>query len=282
MTMKIFIHTCPHESLSAAVSEYSFRKFAKKEGVEIETYILSLEKSSSWKMFDGSTVVRNGKEARWDYHSPQAHLPLRFTIADHADDLCLVVDPDVFAIKPYVKALRDLHTKPNVISARPVIGGSQKLGHNSAVMLLDAGSLKDWRTSVVQDLIFNKHCDIQDLIYLKRSPIMPDEVVIEQMPKIFNEYDAINNDTVLMHLTNQNTQPWKTGLSMHGKIIDNKPIEYQSIYKSHPNVTVQSTFFSLLKEAIDEGFIDQEYIVYQIRRGYIRSDIMDEVYKGDD
>jgi len=271
----VLIHTCEHEALSAAVSEYSFRKYLhNNQGIKITTKIISLEDCTSWRNSEFRSIVRNGVEAQWDYHSPQAHLPLRFTISDYAEGVCLVVDPDVFAVRSFLTELLELINSNYVIQARPVQGGSRQIGFNSSVMIVNLAKLDHWNTEFIQRKVFTEKSDIQNLIHLTDPFLCPSNISIGKLDPCWNSYDKLNEDTILLHLTNQFTQPWKTGLPLAGKTIDNKQTNQSSYYQTHPNSHIINYFFNLLNEAVEDDFIDQEFLVYNIRRNFIRPDIL--------
>ena len=274
-TVTVVIHTCEHEALSAAVSEFSFKKnLANEQGIDIKTKILSLEDESSWKNPSFKSVVRNGADLEWDYYSPQAHLPLRFTIGDKVEGPCIVVDPDVFAVRPFLPELIHLINKDFDIQARPVKGGSRTIGYNSSVMILNLNALSHWNTKSIQNKIFEERRDIQKFIHLTDSELCPASCKINELAPRWNSYDKLTEETILLHLTNQSTQPWKTGLCMEGKTIDNRQIEKSSFYQPHPQKCIEKLFFDLLSEAVEADFIDQEFIAYNVRKNFVRPDIL--------
>jgi len=271
----VVIHTCEHEALSAAVSEFSFRKFLSNESsINIKTKIISLEDKSSWRDNGFKSVVRNAEEVEWNYSSPQAHLPLRFTISDYVDGICIVVDPDVFAVRPFLPDLLQILENNFDIQARPVQGGSRKIGYNSSVMIVNLDYLSHWNTESIQRKLFLEKRDIQKFIHLTDSYLCPPNCRIGNLAPCWNSYDKLNDQTILLHLTNQSTQPWKTGLPMAGKIIDNRKVNDSICYKPHPDPYIETFFFNLLREAVETDFIDQEFIAYNIRKNYIRPDIL--------
>lgn len=77
------------------------------------------------------------------------------------------------------------------------------------------------------------------------------------------------------------TQPWKTNLPYKQSHMDNRIISNQddpdAVFLSHPHREIDLLFAKLTADAIDAGAVTEAELSDKIRRGHIRTDILEQV-----
>ena len=90
-----------------------------------------------------------------------------------------------------------------------------------------------------------------DFLRLKPQFLKYHSYQIGTLDHRWNALDTYNHETKQIHYTNLETQPWK--------------------YRNHP---FGSLWFQYFREAIEGGYISQDDISLNIRRSYVRNDIL--------
>ena len=103
--------------------------------------------------------------------------------------------------------------------------------------------------------------------------------LIKPLEEKWNQFDAIDENTKLLHTTQRITQPWKAGLPVDffkdptkkpKPVLGFIPREWirrllgrpsNSHYREHPDPKVKKFFFGHLKAAVAEGYITDETIL---------------------
>lgn len=308
MTTKptVFVHTSCHEIMSGKVAAYSLKRMSSNTD-KFDVKLIELENYPHLMKYHGCRCIRNNREAAWYKDVPQSFLPLRFIVPQLMDyqGKAIVIDPDIFAVSDIYELLeRDMGDK--AILARPIYAKDKIIGHNSSVMLFDCARLKHWNWEQQIDEVFQGKRDLQDWIYLKTEP----RDYLGELEDEWNHYDILNENTKLLHNTNQITQPWKTGLPYRPSRLNNnvqgfdrlklqlisvynnlkqasskkellKSIQKSlwssktpNLYRKHPDQKQETLFFCYLREALLTGFIEEDFLQEQIKQKHIREDIL--------
>ena len=178
----------------------------------------------------------------------------------------VVVDPDVFAVGDVWELLsRDMQGKAVMCRTR---GTPPHFA--SSVMLLDCAKLKHWSIAEDFDALFTKKREYK--IWMNLGYENP--TTIGLIEPEWNDFDKLTDKTKMIHNTRRKTQPWKAGLPVDFVPAENNPYnpvmllmrlrrklfgEYALLgkYKAHPDQRQEQLFFSLLKEAVQKGFVDR-------------------------
>lgn len=282
--MRVFIHTNEKQLIGALVSRYTFE--THNPGLTVE--LINLSDHPSLSQRDGSSYLRNGELIAWDSEDLQTFTPLRFL----PPQLCnytgkaLVVDPDVFCLKPLAADLWGKVNLSSPIAARWIDGGHSQYWASS-VMVLQCDSLRHWDFDVCVNEMFQLKRDYRAWISLETEA----HLKINTLEERYNSFDKVNDDTVLLHNTSRVTQPWKTGLEIDYlkerkgvktfksqiKKIAKKMLKPQrtEFYKQHPDKKQSSLFFRNLSEAIHAKYVTEDQLSWAIENKYVRHDILE-------
>ena len=132
--------------------------------------------------------------------------------------------------------------------------------------------------NIIENLIeFNS--DYYELINL-----INESANIFELPKSWNDFDNFDESSILLHLTQKDTQPWRVGLKLESYIppimgiLPRAPI-YKllgrdlTIGRNHPNKEITKLFLSLFSECVSRNIISHDDINKNIDIGYLRTDI---------
>ena len=265
--LRIVIHTNKYNILSALVSKYSLKKYHPYLDVDIVTVE---EHFPKFLENDSKTFIRKSRDydCFWYKDYSQSFFPIRFLIPElyNYSGHLLIIDPDVFLVKKMDNIEQYFNGKK--LCACMNINNLPA----SSVMLLNASKFKHWNYNKLCDDLFNDKKDFDDYMYLK-DELKEDNISI--LPDYYNEYDKINDKTILLHTTKTHTQPWKTGLSYKEHELHNIPKSDESkdlIFKQHESKEVEDFFFKLAKEAYNNNYINDDLIKDSIKNKYIRED----------
>ena len=257
--MKVLIQSNKFQKIAAEVARYSFIK----QGIS-DVEIINLEEHDILVKNFGKKYLRNGKLITFDNNDLQSFTLLRFIPTKlQINDFCLIVDPDIFAIKnPMSEMNKILDTKTDIYCTK--INGKLR----TEVMILN---LKNniWHFDSLIDDLFSKRIDYSDLINLK----FINDKKIKIIDNKFNDHDKINENTILLHTSNRLTQPWKEGLEINfknhysklyviknyirfiiGKKYDEKIISNK--FLRHPDEKIIKIVKNLFEEAYKNNFIN--------------------------
>jgi hypothetical protein len=278
--MKVYIQSNKCQSLAAKVASYSFERF------KIPTEIIDVDKHSIIKNLFNKNYIRNGKKQIFK-EDLQSFTLLRFLIPSLAkEDSILIVDPDVFAVRPPTEILNYFNSQNN----NYIFCTFYKNRPRSEVMLLKP-SYVNWNFTLIADELSNLSTDYSDLMNLQNPGFE-----LFEIDKKFNHHDNINNDTILLHTTNRFTQPWKLGLDLEFKKNYDTPIIIKTYFRKlfklnynqeilskkyykHNNLKVFEFVTKLFSEALKSKFISDEEIKDNIKSKFISELFYNEVKK---
>ena len=254
--MKVFIQSNESNYLNAKISEYSFSQFTN-----IEVSIINVNDFKYLCSYENKQFNRGTDISEWRKSSIQSFFPTRFFVGDLFQGECLIIDPDVFCVKDPKYLLNDIDiTKVNVVE-------------NNSVMYVDTNILSWGEEKVVNDM-FDLTKDFDDYMRLYNYDVN----LLEENK--YQSFDKITDETIFVHVTRTETQPWKTGLNYQEYELHNRPRNYEGkykVFKKHRNEIVESFFFQLSKEALECNFIDENIINEHIDKGNIRQDYWSKI-----
>jgi hypothetical protein len=274
--MKIFIQANKFQYLAAKVAKYSFLRFGFKE-----VDILHIDDFNCLKNNIGNKYLRNSKLIEYK-DDLQSFTLLRFfapKIMNYSGK-CLIIDPDVFAVRNPIKLIEEFNNKANVMCT--FYNNSPR----TEVMLLDCSKI-NWDYEAIINKLFQGQIDYKNLMNLS----FDENLKIKEISKIYNSHDKILPDTILLHTTNRITQPWKTFLKVDferhisfNSIFINKlkkffGLKYQkdlinSSYYMHPDLNVIKFVKEIFKEASNKEFLSSREIEDSLKNNYISSFII--------
>ena len=286
MKYRVFIHTNHKQLIGALLSAYSLKRNSKRAD-RFDVELIELKNYPSFAEHEGKLYLRRGAKRRWNNDDLQSFTPLRFMPPEIMgySGRALVVDPDVFAVGDVYDLLsRDMEGKAIMCRNR---WGERAFA--SSVMLLDCAKLTHWRCEEAFDEMFRFTRDYMDWINLKLEP----RESIGRLENQWNDFDNLDENTMLLHNTKRKTQPWKTGLP-----VDYRPAERSRLfpplgwinrarrqlfgeyallgrYKRHPDPEQEAHFFSLLKECLHQGIVNERMLHEEICRKHLRPDALE-------
>jgi hypothetical protein len=261
----VYIHSNNFNYIPTLVSKYSFTK----ENKDLDIYIENLDDHPKILSNNNSFFYRSGKKLQWDSTKHQSFFPVRFLcVESHKKNnrkhrWILVIDPDIFCIKSI--EILNQYIKEAESKEIPIIS------HNgeSSMMLIDTSIINWTEVDLINDMFIEKN-DFNNWMFLKKYKYL-------NIPSIFNEKDTINNNTILLHTTNTETQPWKTGIKYYESELHNKiksKNDKLMEFKEHKSCDVKKFVFSLFNEIYNKNIISEEDIKNAINNKYIRPDIL--------
>ena len=281
LNLKIYIQSNPQQELAAKISLFSFKKYGFNN-VEI----LKLHEFSSLKNKFGKKYLSLGRFVKYDPHDLQSFTFLRFIPPKIHNDFCLVIDPDVFAVKDPTKELKNIINYNKFKILCTIKNGNFK----SEVTFLNCDKFNLWNFDNLIEEMFLGKIDYQEVINFH----FLDKNNIGKLNENFNVWDEINNDTILLHTTNRITQPWKEGLKVDFKVYTSKYNYFKNFIKKtvglnynkkifaknyiqHPNSKVNNFVRNIFKEAIDNNIINSEEINYSLENSFISKKFFDSL-----
>jgi len=280
--MKIFICTNDNQSIGAKVSKQSIIKRSSFTSEDIT--ILNESDCHEIKNFFSLPYMRRGKMIDHKKNDMQSFTLLRFMIPElmSYSGRALVIDPDIFLVRNGLESLLDFPMEDFSIYARK---GKKKGSWGSSVMLLNCQQLQHWKLSNLIERMHSGLLDYDDLINLKIE-----DKKIAVLRNKWNEYDAIKEDTILLHTTEKITQPWRVGLKLNStikpllKIFPRAPIyrlfgKNLTIGREHPQKAVTRFFMKELSACLNNGAIASHELDQAIEKNFLRKDIFLELEK---
>lgn len=289
----VFICTNVSQRIGALVAQYALKKNSKTPD-DFRTVLLENKDFDFLAAKHGERYLRQGRTACWDNTDLQSFTPLRFIVPEMMgyEGQALVIDPDIFAVSDVVELLnRDMGDAAILCRRRPG-KGSRPSYFASSVMLLNCEKLRHWRCAENFDEMFRFERDYSDWMRLRLEP----EDSIGLFEDGWNDFDTLNGCTRMLHNTNRKTQPWKTGLPLEFQQHKTKFLAAQYVvlkrrlqnaigfvprHQAHPDPAQERLFFDLLGDAIANNAISNEMVAQAIEQGYLRSDAMALVARGD-
>lgn len=254
--------------IPSKVAAYSFKKL--NPGLDV--YISYLEDYPILLKNHDKPFYRSGRRLVWDTSKHQSFFPVRFLCAETHRKMkrdkrwILVIDPDVFCLKK-LDSLNSFINAAEAINKNLIAWNS-----NSSVMLVDTEKISWSEQSLIED-VFLRNDDFDKYMFLRNYPHCP-------LPRQYNMYDVIKDETIMLHTTNTETQPWKTGVQYLEWELHNKPRHPNArtlTFREHPNQKVKNTVFSLFKESYEDGQFTLKDIELAIANRALRSDIKEVI-----
>jgi len=279
--LKIYIQSNPQQLAASKVAKYSF----KNQGFE-NIEIINLEDNSLLKKKIGNKFKRNGKIISFDPNDLQSFTLLRFFPPKICKNkYCLIIDPDVFAVKNFDKIFDVYHDEKFKIYCT-----KKNDRIKSEVMLINTENFDHWDYEKIIDDLFSLKIDYSELINLD----FINKNSIGLMDENFNSHDEITDQTILLHTTNRITQPWKTGLDIDYSYHASKfnllinylkkyiGLDYQKKllekkYQIHPNKKVVQFVTKLFVDAINSKDISYEEIILSVEKKFISKQFLDSL-----
>ena len=279
--LKIFIQSNSQQLTAAKVAEYSF----KKQGFE-DIEIIKLHENELLKKNFRKKFKRNGKIISFNPNDLQSFTLLRFFPPEICNKrYCLIIDPDIFAVKNF-----DFNLVKQNLGKKKIFCTKINNKLRSEVMLIDCKNFTIWRYEKIIEKLFSLKIDYSEIINLD----FIDKKEIGVISENFNSHDLITEDTILLHTTNRITQPWKVGLDIdfiyHStklNLVKNHikkflGLEYQKKslekkYQKHPNDKVNKFVKKLFEDAIKLKIITDEEINHSLEKKFISKDFFDSL-----
>jgi hypothetical protein len=270
--MKIFIQANKYQYPAAKVAKYSFSKFNLND-----VDILHVDDFKCLKKNFKNKYLRNSKLVEFK-DDLQSFTLLRFfapKIMNYSGK-CIVIDPDVFAVRDPSKLISECFDEASVMCT--FYNNSPR----SEVMMLNCKKI-NWDYEDIINKVFQRKIDYKDLMNLSFDK----NLIIKEIGKMYNSHDKILSDTILLHTTNRITQPWKNflkvdfekhnvsfkeifvnrlkfylGLSYRKDIISNN-------YYTHPDKEVIKFIKDMFKEAINKKILTKLELEDSLKKKYI-------------
>lgn len=294
----VFVQTNSQSRVPALVSRYSYIKHNPDWNAEI---LYMDQHFTNFNKYDGKVFYRNvpqemvtdkeiclGEKKRetlgectWYKDSIQSFFPMRYLIPEYVNykGICLLVESDIYCLKSLGNVLDYLKPDKKLAAVMQTKGPGRDLPASS-VILFDASKLKEWSLDSIGEFMFESKKDFNDLMYL-RSMYQDNHITI--MPKTYNDFNNIEDDTILTHMINTVTQPWKTGMEYTDDKIHNstrketKEKLEKKYFLAPENPLIETRFFQLAKEAFENNYLTKEDIDIDIQKGYIRTDFFEKM-----
>jgi hypothetical protein len=293
-SMAVFIHTNPQQMVGAKLAAYALRKHSRHND-QFDVQVLNLWDFPHLTQREGQTYRRKGRMATWRNRDLQSFSPLRFLPPQlmNYQGRAVLIDPDIFALADIHELLsRDMQGK--ALWCRK--GHPEKptdQNYNTSVMLLDCAKLRHWDWDRRIDDMFAHKFDYGDWIFLRDE----NPAAIGELEAEWNHWDTLTDQTKLLHNTERSTQPWKTGLPVDynlnyqvggwrgrlrslakaGQRLLFRGDSAHERYLPHPDQRQERLFFTLLRECLDHGVIDEKFLKQEIRSQHLRPDALRRV-----
>ena len=276
MIDKIFICTSNDQALAAKVSKHSFEKHLIGN---IDVEIIHNEKIPYLEAIFEKNYKRNNNIEVFNKDDMQSFTLARFYVPElmNYDGIALVIDPDIFLVnEARFLEHKSLNYDDFDIFCRKNINGNSWA---SSAMILNCKKLKHWDLKNIIESLIEFNSDYYELINL-----INESANIFELTKSWNDFDNFNESSILLHLTQKDTQPWRVGLKLESYIppimgfLPRAPI-YKllgrdlTIGRNHPNKEITKLFLSLFSECVSRNIISHDDINKNIDIGYLRTDI---------
>jgi len=282
----VFIHTNPKQLLGAEVARYSLKRNSRTPD-RFDVRIVSTNEFPFLQDYEGREYLREGRPTVWSNADLQSFTPLRFATPAlmNFQGRAVVTDPDVFAVGD-ICALLDRDMSGSAILARQMAADSRRpLHYASSVMLLDCAKLRHWDLEKDFGRLFAFEHDYRNWMWLLEEPADS----VKPLEPVWNDFDHLTPETMLLHNTHRRTQPWKTGLAadftvrgttrrsrrsrwlhaLKSKLTGGSTSGY---YRRHPDPAQESLFFGLLAECLEREIISPQFLNEEIANRHIRED----------
>lgn len=276
MIDKVFICTSKEQAIPAKISKYSFET-QLSSNVEVE--IIHNESIPHLDRLHYKQYMRNGILEIFNPEDMQSFTLARFFIPEimNFKGNVLVIDPDIFLTNAehFLKYQNFNYEQFSIFCRRSL----SKSSWASSAMFLNCNKLTHWRIETFISELLKKEIDYNDLIGLKlESPN------IFEISNSWNDFDNLNDKTILLHLTQKDTQPWRVGLKLNSYIppilgVIPRTLIYRllgrnlNIGREHPNKEISNLFFKIFQDCLRREIITEDELDSAVNNGYLRNDI---------
>lgn len=276
MEKHVFIQANNKQLFGAKIARYAIESQAQEGPIPVT--IINVDAIDIFQGFAGSTFLRS----KGDLRTFTAQDLQSFTLSRFMPPALMgytgkavVIDPDIFACT-------DIHELSSLdLGGAAIAACRKKDAWDTSLMLLDCAQLRHWDIGGLLTSLKERMVVYSDIMSLRTetAPIM-------ELPRVWNSLDHLDGHTKMLHTTNRLTQPWKTGLPIDFTrnkapkilgIFPREPLQrllgkIPSTYQKHPDAGIERFFFTLVRDALTEGYISQEEIDTEIRKGNVRKD----------
>lgn len=275
---KLFIQANNKQVLGALLAKWCALKTWRGER-PLEVHIMNVDDMPIFKNFNGKAYLRKGKLTTYDKNDLQSFTLTRFMPPGLSsfEGKALVIDPDIFALKDISPVFNIDMGEASVLACR------KKDAYDSSVMLFDCSKFKNYKIEDILKNLSDKKIDYDTVMTLKNIK------KVGEIPRIWNNLDNFDDETIMIHTTDRLTQPWKTGLKIdftihdQGKYFGIIPKRWllklrgkiPTHYLPHPNKNIDNLIFKLIKGAVDDGAIKIADIQREINLGNVRADLIE-------
>tara|TARA_S200000501_G_scaffold351700_1_gene369811 strand:- start:482 stop:1324 length:843 start_codon:yes stop_codon:yes gene_type:complete len=273
--MKIYIQSNRIQEIAAKVSSETFNSFG------LSSKIIFVEDFKQITKYFGSTYIRKGKKVIFK-DDLQSFTLLRFLIPQLSKSKApiMIIDPDIFAIKNPVSILNEVKDDQKLYCT--FVNNLPR----TEMMVLNPEN-KFWNFEKLLKDLFDLKIDYDDLFKLK----FLNHDSLGKLNNKYNSLDQINKETVLLHTTNRNTQPWKEGLKIDFEIHASKfniitnylkktiGLKYNEdiiakYYKQHPDEEVVNYLVTIFNKAYQNNVFSRDEILNSSKNKYISNDFI--------
>lgn len=280
MQYKVFIQANEKQYLGAQLAKYTIERYSEHTD-KFSVEIMQAHEVLDLNRLYGNKILKDGKEITYGDGDLQSFTLTRFMSPElmNFEGKSIVIDPDVFATYSDIWDLFTMDMEDNSALMRRHNGGDW----GTSVMLLDNSKFKHWKIKDIVDDLLSKNVDYRDWMGLRLE-----KQKIGVLDKMWNHYDTLTPDTKLLHTTLRVTQPWRVGLPVEYIPKKMKPVfgfiprEWIHIligkspytHRENPDQNQTDFFFGHLKSAIQEGKIDKQLVLNEIKVKHIRQDAL--------
>lgn len=273
---KVFVLTNKKQYFGAKLSKYSFERTLPADS-NIAVEIVVVNDLPLFQQFEGATFRRGDETRTYTLDDLQSFTLARFLPPELMEytGQALPIDPDIFALSD-VTELFDMAVEGKAIAAC-----ENKGFWDSSVMLLDCSKLRHWKVAEMLTALETGEEDYATYMQLKK------EQSVYPISRIWNSIDVLTEDTKILHTSNRETQPWKTGLPIDFTrnrlpklfgIIPREPIfkllgKIETTYQPHPDSGIENFFIELAKDAYTAGVFTKEELEVEMRQNHVRHDM---------
>jgi len=288
MQYTVFIQANDKQYIGALVAEHALRRNSRHAD-RFDVQIMHTKDFPFLDRQEGNAYLNGGVKRVWLNDDLQSFTPTRFMPPRlmNYEGRALVIDPDVFAVGDAWELLsRDMQGKAIMCRQRSNTKGTVEGCHATSVMLLDCAKLPHWDAEQQFNDMFSMKLDYKDWVCLLNE----DPDTIGMFETVWNDFDRLEEDTMMVHNTKRQTQPWKTGLPIDFRKSDRLRLfpprgwgrwlkrhlfgdyAFAGHYKSHPDPNQEQFFFILLRECVEKGTVTEDMVRDAMRHNYVRHD----------
>jgi hypothetical protein len=281
MNYKVFIQTNEKQYLGALMAKYTIERYSEHND-KFSVEIMQAHDISDLNRLYNTKILKDGKEVDYGNEDLQSFTLTRFMPPElmNFEGRSIVIDPDIFSTYSDIWELFTMDMGENAALMRKHNGKDW----GTSVMLLDNSKLKHWKIKDIVNELITKKVDYRDWMSLRLG-----REKIGLLDEVWNHFDKLTPDTKLIHNTNRITQPWRTGLKIEYTPKKMRPFmgiiprewihillgRNPYIHREHPEKAQIDYFFGHLKKAMEDGVIDTDLVLNEIKQKHIRQDAVE-------